>query len=152
MKQLVRWLARALGRDKRPLLRRSDRIEVAIMTGLVGILLVVGPVLGVIAGRAAARSDGGQLIAERSWHQVPATVLRAEQPDGWVSPGLVVRWTAPDGQRRTGAVPAVTLAGAGQHVQIWVDGAGRLAYLPMARWQVYRDVALDASALLVSLG
>ncbi|HEX5294168.1 MAG TPA: hypothetical protein VFX25_35280 [Streptosporangiaceae bacterium] len=151
MNQLVRWPARALGRDKNLLLRRSDRTEAAIMTFLFVIFLVAGAILGVTAGQAADRSDNRQLAAEQSWHQVPAAVLRVtQQPDGWVS--SVVRWTAPDGRRRTGTVPGVALAAVGQHARVWVSGAGRLTNPPITRWQVYRDVSLDASALPAGLG
>jgi hypothetical protein len=51
---------------------------------------------------------------------------------------------APDGQRRTGAVPVDSAVPAGRQLRIWVDGAGRLASPPVARWEVSRDVVLAA--------
>jgi hypothetical protein len=153
MKQLLRWPGRALGRDKNPLLRRSDRIEAAARTGLILIFLAAAPVLGVSAGRAEARSDAAVLSAERSWHQVPAQVLGITgQSSSWDSPDLVAGWTAPGGQRRTGKIAAAELVNAGQRVPVWVDGAGRLTYQPMARWQRAWDAVIAAVAVPVALG
>jgi hypothetical protein len=46
-------------------------------------------------------------------------------------PGTPARWRAPDGQLRTGLVPAPSGAAAGSAVRVWVDQVGNLADLPM---------------------
>lgn len=153
MRRIATWPAKALGLDKNPLLRRCDRVEAAIMTGMVAIFLIVGPVLAVVAGRMSDAADLRQQHAERSWREVPATVLGvAPGPGSLASPGLEARWTAPDGQRRTGVVPGATAVNAGQQLRIWVDSAGRLASQPLARWEISRDVVLAVSVVLLSLG
>jgi len=153
MSRMARWPARALGWHKSPLLRRADRVEAAIMTGLVAIFLIAGPLLAIVAGRMTDAADLRQQNAERSWREIPATVLEvAGGPGSWGSPGLRARWTAPDGRHRTGVVPAATAVNAGQQLRIWVNPAGQLAYQPMARWEINRDIALAAVTVPLGLG
>jgi Protein of unknown function (DUF3592) len=123
------------------------------MTALVAIFLTVGPLLAIAAGRMTDAADLRQQHAERSWREVPATVLGvAAGPDNWAGPGLRARWTAPDGQRRTGIIPAATAVSAGQQLRVWVNPPGQLAYQPVARWEISRDIVLAAATIPLSLG
>jgi hypothetical protein len=150
MSRITRWPARALGRDNSPLFRRADRIEAAIFAGLVAIFLITAPVLAAVAGRMIDAKDLREQHAERTWRRVPATVLGvASTPDGWESPALTARWTAPDGRRREGVIPVVSTVPAGQQLPIWVDSAGRQVGPPVDGARIDRDVA--AAAIVASL-
>lgn len=152
MSRIMRWPARALGRDHSPLLRRPDRIEAAILTGLVAIFLIAGPLLAVAAGRLADARDLREQHAERSWRQVPATVTGVSGASGnWADVALKVGWTAPDGQRRTGTVPLVSAAPAGQRLRIWVDAAGRQVLPPITGLRIARDAAAAAIVACMAL-
>ncbi len=147
MKRILAWPARALGRDDNPLLRRSDRIEAGIWTGLAVVFLITAPVIGLITGRAVYRADVQVQQAQRTWRPVTATVLRAASGSGgWADPGLVARWRAPDGQPRTGIVPATATSpgDSGERVSIWVDPAGHQVAPPVTGWQVGSNAALMA--------
>jgi hypothetical protein len=147
MKRVLAWPLRALGRDDNLLVRRSDRIEAGIWTALAVTFLIAAPVLALITGRAVYRGDVQVRQAERSWQPVQATVLRpASGPDAWSDPGLVARWRAPDGQPRTGIIPATAAAtgDTGEKVTIWVDRAGHQVSQPVAGWQIACNAALTA--------
>jgi hypothetical protein len=122
-------LARRLGFDRNPLRRRVDRIELAFILAVITVFLTVTPVLAATAGQwarsAAARPDR----ADRAWRQVPAIVVRSTAlPDrAWAAADIgwaTARWTAPNGQPRTGLIPVLAGARAGTSVLIWEDGAG----------------------------
>jgi hypothetical protein len=150
MSRITRWPARALGRDHSPLLRRPDRIEAAIFASMVAIFLIAAPVLAAVAGRLIDAKDLRAQHAERTWRQVPATVLGiASTSDGWESSALTARWTAPDGRRREGVIPVVSTVPAGQ-LRIWVDSAGNQVAPPVDGLRIDRDVA--AAAIVASLG
>jgi hypothetical protein len=151
MSRITRWPARALGRDHSPLLRRPDRIEAAIFASLVAVFLIAAPVLAALAGRMIDAKDLREQHAQRTWRQVPATVLgTASTPDGWASPALTARWTAPDGRRREGVIPAVSTVPAGQ-VRIWVDSAGNQVEPRVDSVQIDRDVAAAAGVACLGL-
>jgi hypothetical protein len=153
MIRIARWPARALGWYRSPLLRRADRIEAAIMAGLVAVFLIAGPLLAIVAARMTDAGDIRQQQAERSWREVPATVLGvAGRPDSWGGPGLRARWAGPDGRQRTGVVPAATPVNAGRQLRIWVNPAGQVTYQPIARWEIDRDLALAAVTVPLALG
>jgi hypothetical protein len=143
MSRIAKWPARALGLDKSSLLRRCDRIEAAILAGLVMIFVIGGPLLAIVAGQRMDAADLREQRAERSWRAVPATVIGAVSgPGGWESPSLRARWTAPDGQRRTGTVLMPGAVNVGRQLRIWVSAAGRR---PCRRWSAGRSSATSSS-------
>jgi hypothetical protein len=151
VKEKARRLARLLGWDRNSLRRRTDRQETAIVTGLLAAFLILAPVLAIVAGRVTDDAGLRQQHAERTWHQVPATLLQnadatsATSYDGsgaWIP----ARWTTPGGQRREGLILADASARAGQRVPVWIDGAGRLTGAPAARGQTKLNVAVAAAA------
>jgi hypothetical protein len=165
MKQAMTWLSRRLGWDRNPLRRRADRVEAAVVTGLLAGFLIGAPILAVVAGRMTDASELRRQYSERSWRQVPATLLVS--PAMVVAPGfgstdawVPARWTAPDHRIRRGLVELDTAAGAGQQVRVWTDAAGRLTGPPVSRQAVQLDVTLAvliapaalAVALLVTAG
>lgn len=146
-------LARAgLWRWRRsPLRRRSDLMEAWVLLAA-WVLAVVGGVLaGLVTAEAADRTFERQR-AER--HQVTATVVENPHSAGdaedkvptrvangepvWVT----VRWTAPDGEVRTGRSQAAPDTPAGTHVTIWTDRQGTLAARPLEPTEALVEAAL----------
>ena len=62
---------------------------------------------------------------QAAWHQVPAVLLTTVPASGYGYQATVrARWTGPDETRRTGMIPAPSMARAGRHAA----GAGRCGY------------------------
>lgn len=149
MKQAMTRLSRRLGWDRNPLRRRSDRVEAAVVAGLLAGFLIGAPILAVVAGRITDASELRQQHSERSWQQVPATLLVSPvtvvasgfgSSDAWVP----ARWRAPDHRVRRGLVELGTAARAGQQVRVWTDAEGRLTGPPVSRQAIQLDVTLAA--------
>lgn len=129
------WIrvARRFGWDHNPLRRPVDRAEAAILAGLVALLVIAGPLMAILAGRAADAAALRTQRAERGWYQAPATLLQnagqtiitAGEMD---ASSVRVSWTDRSGRRLTGSVAAPLAARAGQRVEIWLTTAGRQAY------------------------
>jgi hypothetical protein len=161
-----RWvvaLARRAGLDANPLRRGSDRAEAWLRIGLVVVFLIASPLAAIGLGRltnaASLSAARAQAASER---QVTAVLLdkvaRAADDPLYGATGFVwakARWTAPDGQRRIGQVPAPVGSKAGRAVSVWVDSAGQLVYPPIGESQiasrVIAVVALTPAALGVML-
>lgn len=137
-------LARRMGLDANPLRRGSDRAEAWVRISLVVAFLVASPLAAVALGQltsdASARAARAQAASE---HQVTAVlahrVSRSSDDPLYGSTEFAwapARWTAPDGQQRTGEVPAPVGSRAGRHIAIWVDSAGRLVYPPIGAGQI----------------
>jgi hypothetical protein len=143
--------------DGNPLRRTADRVEAAIMAGLIAVFLCGAPLAGLAAGQAAAA--GGLRIeqAQAAWHQVTAVLLRKApesiHPMFQVSlkPLVPARWKAPDGTARTGEVYAPAGAAAGSTVTVWIDGSGRPTVSPVQRGDVIEATALAASLAAVAV-
>jgi hypothetical protein len=143
----VRWmarLARRLGLDANPLRRGCDRAEAWLRLGLVVAFLVASPLAAAATGRltseAAIRAAHAQAASE---HQVMAVLAeRVSRAAADPLPGSAefawapARWTAPDGQSRSGQVPAPVGSAAGRQVAIWVDSTGRLTWPPIGQSQI----------------
>jgi len=139
-----RWrLAQARGRN--PLVRTSDRVEVAVMALAVLISLTVMPFAGAI-GTAIhdehAKTYAGQ---QRDRHQVAAPAVNAAAPTGPAAV-LQARWRAGDVEN-AGALdwtnPTKDAAGA----DIWVDKNGREVGPPAASWQAGADAIVAAAGV-----
>ena len=159
----VAALARRAGLDANPLRRGSDRAEAWLRIGLVVVFLIVSPLaaigLGQLTNAASASAARAQAASER---QVTAVLLdkvaRAADDPLYGATGFVwarPRWTSPDGQQRTGEVPAPVGSKAGRAVTIWVDSTGQLVYPPIGESQiasrVIAVVALTPAPLGVAL-
>ena len=162
-KRWVAALAHRAGLDANPLRRGSDRAEAWLRIGLVVVFLIASPLaaigLGKLTSAASFSAARAQAASER---QVTATLLdkvaRAADDPLYGATGFVwakAQWTAPDGQRRIGQVPAPVGSQAGRAVSIWVDTAGQLVYPPIGESQiasrVIAVVALTPAALGVML-
>ena len=105
---------------------------------------------------------GAGLRAERAHqaarHQVAAVLLAsapaAAQPgEGELAQPMVqARWAAPDGTRRTGAVPVPAGARAGSTVLLWIDTSGRLSDPPLQHRQVAGQAVFGAVLAVAGLG
>jgi hypothetical protein len=163
LRQLWQRLARS-PKDN-PLQRHVDRIESAIVAGLVVAFLVAAPLLSIVAVQVAGAAAVRERQAERAWQPVPAVLQQSAAAgqigvDGdldtsWVS----ARWVAPDGALRHGLVAVALNAKAGQRMTVWVTPAGQLTHPPLTRAQVLEWEATGAilapiglAALLVVAG
>src|SRR4051812_30259345 len=125
----MKRLARCFGLDRNPLRRRIDRAEAWFRLALACAVMLCGPVLIGWTGTAAYRSVLAATDRERGrLYQVDAVLLedavglayvRGEEV-GWPVPARA-RWTAPDGDQRTGDVVTDTAAAAGTVIVIWTD-------------------------------
>jgi hypothetical protein len=147
-------LARALRRwwpDRNPLRRCWDRAEAALVAGLVLTFLAGGVLAALFAGRWAYQAGQRTEQTERAgWHQVPAVLLVNAPRSAYTGygaellPGVRARWTAPDGRRQTGEVPAPGGARAGTRIRVWMDSGGRLTGPPLTGRQVAEQAVLAA--------
>jgi hypothetical protein len=140
-------VVRGLWPDRNPLRRTLDRVEGVVVGGLAVAFLAGAPLATVAAWHVAygygARAAYAQQMA---WHQVPAVLLATASTSGYTGyqPEVRARWTAPDGARRTGKVPAPPGAWAGSTVRVWVGAAGRLTGPPLLPSQVTGQAFLAA--------
>jgi hypothetical protein len=155
-----RWrLAQVRGRN--PLVRTSDRVEVAVMALAVAISLFSVPVAGAIG--TAVHDDRAHVYAteQQDRHRVAATAT-ADSPASPRGSLAVVqaRWQFGDVEN-AGAFTSDAPVKEGSSVDIWVDGKGRHVSAPAPSWQAGVDAigaavafwlaVTAAAALLVAL-
>jgi hypothetical protein len=141
--RLLRW------RDGNPLRRRTDRLEAAIVTGLLATFLIAAPVLAIVAGRVTNDMGLREQRAEQSWQQVSATVMQGvataiEPTYGSTGNWVLARWTTPGGRQLKGLLSVDTTARPGQRIRIWINGAGHLTAPPLSHTEIEFNVALAA--------
>jgi hypothetical protein len=142
--------SRVLGWDRNPVRRRIDRVEAVLLAGLIALLLLGGPALAGVAGRGIRAGGQRQQHAEATWRPEWAVIGgRAAYPAlPWASvpAGRVARWTAPDGQLRTGRILVEPEVAAGSRTRVWVNRQGALTGPPLRAAQL-RDRVLTARLL-----
>ena len=151
-------LGRRLGLDRNPLRRRTDKIARLLMAQFLMAVLIGAPLFGIAAFHWAGRAGAAELRAERSWREVPAVLLRSVPGPNSYADGVFgyswvpARWTAPDGQVRTGDIPVEVGLAAGRKVLMWVDAVGRPTDVPITdRAVLARAVTAAAVATAVLL-
>ena len=136
-----RWLARlswTLQGRGNALRRPVDRKEGRLIAGLLVIFLLASPLVAVLGAHLSYAASLRDMHAQRSWRAVTATLVEsasdssATTGSAW-APVAEARWTAPDGRARHGILAVDGSARAGQHITIWVDGAGQPTLSPMPR-------------------
>jgi hypothetical protein len=155
----VTWLGRVvrgLRPDRNPLRRTADRIEAALIVGLVTAFLVGAPIAASAAGHWVRASGlGAARQQEAAFYRVPAVLLQASPRTiglgYWGPPKVRARWTAPDGSQHTGEVAVSGGARAGSTVMVWADGTGQLTGPPLRRAQVDFGADLSAAIAIVVL-
>ena len=148
-------VVRRLWPDRNPLRRTVDRVEGAIVAGLVVAFLAGTPLAAAAAGHLT--DSIGSRIAhaqQAARHYVPAVLLATAPTSGYPGylPEVRARWTAPAGTR-TGAVTALPGQRAGSTVMVWADAASRLTEPPLTVSQVRDQAAMAAivAAMVVGL-
>jgi hypothetical protein len=148
-------VARGVWPDRNPLRRTLDRVEGAIVGGLIVVFLAGVPLTAAVADHLTdsigSRTAHAQQAAR---HQVPAVLLAAAPTSGYsgYQPEVRASWTAPDGRRRIGAVFALPGQRAGSTVLVWEDAAGRLTGPPMTLAQVRDQAVMVAIVAVMVLG
>jgi hypothetical protein len=145
-----RWrLAQARGRS--PLVRTSDRIEVAVMALAVAVLLAAMPVAGAI-GTAVHDGHARAYAAEQQdRHRVAATATKdsTASPRGAVSV-VAARWQVGDVEN-AGSFTWNSPVENGSSVDIWVDRQGRHVGPPTPSWHAGVDAIVAAVGFLLSV-
>lgn len=151
----ARWLG--LG----PVWRGADRIEAVARLVLLALLMSAVPVTAVAVGRWDYRAEShAARVQAASGHEVRAVLTQRAPESGrsgvLFSPAEVTwvpaRWTAPDGQIRTGEVLAPAGASKGTVVLIRTSRSGTITGFPQSRAEIVGDAvdaAMDAATALV---
>jgi hypothetical protein len=120
-----------------------------MIAGLIVLFLAAAPVLTAAAVHWTRTQGIREQHAEAVWQQVAATVQPApthtNEFSGW--PGTVLkraRWTAPDGQARSGWAPVSAAASPGSSVRIWVNRSGSLTGPPLQDRQLHAQMVMAA--------
>jgi hypothetical protein len=161
IRRRARRAARKLGLDGNPLRRRTDKIATWLMAQFLVVVLIGAPLFGIAAFTWAGRAGAAAQRAERSWREVPAVLLRSvPAPDSFADgvfgySWVPARWTAPNGQVRSGDIPVEAGLTAGRKVLMWVDAAGRPTDVPLTHRAVMARAATAAAVatavLLIAL-
>lgn len=151
------WTRRFLrGRipDRNPLRRRTDRVETAILAGLLAVMCVTAPFLAVAAsGWENAASLRELHVQQATSHQVKATVQGDVQHAGgypFIITEGYLRWTTPDGRTITELLRVPVGAEAGTVIPLWINQAGE-PFAPLLRTQIPGRDALAAAIAVTSL-
>ena len=147
--------ARRLGLDHNPLRRPVDRLEAWLRLTVLVLILTAIPAAAIMSGQIANHLLGRQAQAQQAAdHQVTAVLTQrppatevdpyVADPQTWVQ----ARWTAPDGQARSGQILAPSGTPAGRKVPLWVNAAGAIVDPPAG----HRDVLTGAVMIGVTAG
>jgi hypothetical protein len=149
-----------LGWDRNPVRRRIDRVEAAMVAGLIAVFLISAPVLAAAAGHWTGSAGMREQRAEMAWRLVPATVQGSAQGSvqGQILSGLAgrvwmpARWTAPNGQARRGWIPVSLGDAVGGRAQVWVNPSGSLTGPPLRHSQLQAHVVMAEWLTALMLG
>ncbi|MBW8711385.1 MAG: hypothetical protein JF631_10135 [Mycobacterium sp.] len=145
-----RWrLAQARGRS--PLVRTSDRIEVAVMALAVAVLLAAMPVAGAIGTSVHDGHARAYAAEQQDRHRVAATATKdsTASPRGAVSV-VAARWQVGDVEN-AGSFTWNSPVENGSSVDIWVDRQGRHVGPPTPSWHAGVDAIVAAVGFLLSV-
>jgi hypothetical protein len=154
---ITAWVVRAvrgLWLDRNPLRRTIDRAEAVVVAALAVAFLAGAPLAAVAAGHYAYSHTSRTGAAQRAArHRVPAKLDTTVPASGDGDQATVpASWTAPDGRRHTGMVPAPLVAPARGTVMIWINQAGRLTGAPLQPAQARSQAVLAAVLAPLILG
>ena len=144
--------------DRNPLRRASDRAETAILAVLLAAFLGSAPFVALAASNwANGLSQREQQTQQATYRQVRAVLLQAPlNPAAVVGYGVALlpeaaaRWTAPDGQERTGLVTVPGTATKGSTVLVWTDPSGQLV-APLLQTEIAARASLAAATAVAVL-
>lgn len=155
----LRRTLRGLLPDGNPLRRTADRLEFAVLAGLIVAFLAGAPLAGMaICHWAYSAASSAARAQHAAWRPVTAVVTKGI-PKGTAVPSgdsgyaqVPAVWTAPDGARRTGKVTAPAGTAKGAPVRIWTDRSGAQTGPPLQRPQVGDQATLAGVLSVVGLG
>src|ERR1039457_6764127 len=133
VKRHSRWVRR-LWPDRNPLRRAADRMEAAIVAGLLAALVVGAPLAALAVGKwSYAVGSRVEHAQQSAWHQVPATLLTKAPYPGYTADEAQVRarWPPQNGRRLGGEIPAPEGAMAGGPLLVWFEAPGQLTGPPL---------------------
>jgi hypothetical protein len=151
--------SRMFGWDRNPLRRRVDRVEAGTLAGLIMVFLIGAPVLVAGAGHWTRAAGMRALRTQATWSQVSATVPRPTPNQSAQTAGeldtvlLRGRWTAPDGQPRSGLIATSPGDVVGGTARIWVSRSGSPTGAPRERSELlgWTPIAEVGTALVLVL-
>lgn len=151
--QLLRRLGRMLAGDDNPLRRPVDKLESAVITGLIVAFLIAAPLLAIFAAGVVSAAGTREMQAEtQQWKPVTA-VLEQDAANGaigldgdWDTAWVKAKWTMPGGAQKTGQVAVALNARAGLRVSVWVTPAGQLTHQPLTKAEVAERTVTAAVA------
>lgn len=154
-----RWqrLLRSVAADGNPLRRPVDRLESAVLLGLVAVFVVAAPLAAVFAAQQTGAAATREQAAQDSWRQVPATLRQPASAgllslDGdWETSWVLAGWKLPGRAAETGLVAVALNARKGQHVRVWVTADGQLTHPPLSSAEVTDRVVTAATLAPVGL-
>lgn len=131
---------------RNPLRRPTDLFEAWVALAALACVLLVAPAIGCVAGiQVDGTLQQAAFEQRQERHLVPAVVVRPAEgsaADASADPSaqrtapsrtqVVAAWTAPDGSRHQGTVPAAEEPPrSGEQFRIWTDVTGRLVAQPL---------------------
>jgi hypothetical protein len=154
-----RWhrLLRNVAGDDNPMRRPIDRLESAVMLGLVAAFLIAAPLVAIFAAHQVGAAATREQAAQDKWRLTSATL---EQPasaglialDGnWETSWVRVGWQLPGRTPGTGLIAVALNAKKGQHVTVWVTPANKLTHPPLSNADVADRVLTAAAVAPVAL-
>jgi hypothetical protein len=153
--QLWQRLVRVVVGNDHPLRRHVDRIQSAVVAGLVVAFVVAAPLLSIIAVQVTSTAAVREQRAESGWRARTAVLQESAAAglvadDGAFDSWVTVSWVMPGGAKRTGLVAVDLNAKKGQRITVWVTPAGQLTHPPLTRSQVLEWEA--TAAIVVPIG
>lgn len=158
--QRMQRLRRIVAGDDNPLRRAIDKLESAVIGGLVIAFLVAAPLVAIAAVEIVSSAGAREMAAQSSWRPVQAVLTQSAAEgkiglDGeWDTSWVTARWKAPDGATERGLVAVGLNAQRGQPLEVWITGTGQLTSQPLSRGGLLeREVvaAIGAPAALAVL-
>jgi hypothetical protein len=154
--QLWQRLVRIVVRNDNPLRRHVDRIESAVVAGLVIAFLVAAPLLSIVAVQVTGAAAVREQRAESGWMPRTAVLQQSASAglvaaDGAFDSWVTASWKMPGGKQRSGLVAVDLNARKGQRMTVWVTPAGQLTHPKLTRAEVLQWEATAAIVAPVGL-
>ncbi|MCW2919812.1 MAG: hypothetical protein JWN52_7880 [Actinomycetia bacterium] len=136
---------RRLGWDGNPIRRPVDRLQAALTSALLIMLLVGAPLTALlVADRAYTGGQRAENWQRATYRQASATVLRtgdvgANGAGHFINETVRLRWRDQAGRIRTGTATVDYPAQDGTELPMWIDASGALTHPPRSHAQTVSD-------------
>jgi hypothetical protein len=150
--QLWQRLVRIVVGNDSPLRRPVDRIQSAVVAGLVVAFAVAAPLVSIVAVQITGAAAVREQRTEAKWRPVTAVLQESAAAglvadDGAFDSWVPASWRMPGGVKRSGLVAVDLNAREGQRMTVWVTPAGQLTRPKLIRAQV---LEWEATAAIVA--